>query len=238
MIKRLIERPVAVTMTLIAVLVLGFVSIGMLPVSLMPDIQIPQITVRVVDDNASARELDATIVKPLKNQLMQVSHLRDITTEARNGTGTIFMQFDPGSDINYLFIETNEKIDRAMSSLPRDMERPKVVKASATDIPAFFINMSLTDEDDDGVVASSRELFPVSPKFMELSRFAGQVIAKRIEQIPQVAMVDVSGLSYPELLIVPDRKKLESLGISEQTLENALQRNNIKLGNLTIREGE
>ena len=50
MIKRLIERPVAVTMTLIAVLVLGFVSIGMLPVSLMPDIQIPQITVRVVDD--------------------------------------------------------------------------------------------------------------------------------------------------------------------------------------------
>lgn len=118
MIKRLIERPVAVTMTLIAVLVLGFVSIGMLPVSLMPDIQIPQITVRVVDDNASARELDATIVKPLKNQLMQVSHLRDITTEARNGTGTIFMQFDPGSDINYLFIETNEKIDRAMSSLP------------------------------------------------------------------------------------------------------------------------
>ena len=73
MIKRLIERPVAVTMTLIAVLVLGFVSIGMLPVSLMPDIQIPQITVRVVDDNASARELDATIVKPLKNQLMQVS---------------------------------------------------------------------------------------------------------------------------------------------------------------------
>ena len=51
-------------------------------------------------------------------------------------------------------------------------------------------------------------------------------------------MVDVSGLSYPELLIVPDRKKLESLGISEQTLENALQRNNIKLGNLTIREGE
>lgn len=95
------------------------------------------------------------------------------------------------------------------------MERPKVVKASATDIPAFFINMSLTDEDDDGVVASSRELFPVSPKFMELSRFAGQVIAKRIEQIPQVAMVDVSGLSYPELLIVPDRKKLESLGISE-----------------------
>lgn len=98
--------------------------------------------------------------------------------------------------------------------------------------------MSLTDEDDDGVVASSARAVSVSPKFMELSRFAGQVIAKRIEQIPQVAMVDVSGLSYPELLIVPDRKKLESLGISEQTLENALQRNNIKLGNLTIREGE
>ena len=91
MIRRLIERPVAVTMSLIAVLTLGAVATGLLPVSLMPDIEIPQITVQVSDDDASARELDASVIKPLKNQLMQVSNLKNIRTEARNGTGTIFM---------------------------------------------------------------------------------------------------------------------------------------------------
>lgn len=241
MIRRLIERPVAVTMSLIAVLTLGIVAIGLLPVSLMPDIEIPQITVQVSDDNASARELDAMVIKPLKNQLMQVSNLKNMRTEARNGAGTIFMEFNHGADIDYLFIETNEKIDRAMGALPKELNRPKVVKASATDIPAFFINMTLSDEEQrkaDAVSSKSKELYPVAPKFMELCRFAEQVIARRIEQIPQVAMVDISGVAYPELLIIPDKEKLESLGISEQTLTQAIENNNIKLGNLTIRDGE
>lgn len=241
MIRRLIERPVAVTMSLIAVLTLGSVAIGLLPVSLMPDIDIPQITVQVTDDDASARELDASILKPLKNQLMQVSNLKTMRTEARNGTGSIFMEFNHGTDIDYSFIETNEKIDRAMGFLPKDMDRPKVVKASATDIPAFFINMTLSDEEQkkaDAVSPELKELYPVSPRFMEMSRFAEQVIARRIEQIPQVAMVDVSGVAYPELLIIPNKEKLESLGITEQTLTQAIESNNIKLGNLTIRDGE
>ena len=151
------------------------------------------------------------------------------------------MEFNHGTDIDYSFIETNEKIDRAMGFLPKDMDRPKVVKASATDIPAFFINMTLSDEEQkkaDAVSPELKELYPVSPRFMEMSRFAEQVIARRIEQIPQVAMVDVSGVAYPELLIIPNKEKLESLGINEQTLTQAIESNNIKLGNLTIRDGE
>ena len=215
MIRRLIERPVAVTMSLIAVLTLGAVATGLLPVSLMPDIEIPQITVQV-----------------------SVKHIR---TVALNVRGRILMDSNNGADIEYVFIETNEKIDRAMGALPKELDRPKVIKASATDIPAFFINMTLSDEEQqkaDAVAAESKELYPVSPKFMEMCRFAEQVIARRIEQIPQVAMVDISGVAYPELLIIPDREKLESLGIGEHTLTQAIANNNIKLGNLTIRDGE
>lgn len=101
--------------------------------------------------------------------------------------------------------------------------------------------MTLSDEEQkkaDAVSPELKELYPVSPRFMEMSRFAEQVIARRIEQIPQVAMVDVSGVAYPELLIIPNKEKLESLGINEQTLTQAIESNNIKLGNLTIRDGE
>ena len=83
MFKTLIQRPIAVTMVLIAVMVLGIVAIKKLPVSLVPDIDIPQITVQVTSPDRSARELNETMLNGLRSELVQVPHLTDITcTEA------------------------------------------------------------------------------------------------------------------------------------------------------------
>ncbi len=228
MVEFLIKRPIAVTMSLIAVLVLGILAINLLPVSLMPEVKIPQVTVQVTAENLSARELDATIVKPLRNQLTQLSHLTDIRTETRDGRGNIFMEFEHGSDIDFIFIEVNEKIDR--TNLPRDIERPRTIKANATDIPAFYMNLTLK-ESTGNPAGDIRE-------FIELSKFGLAVISKRIEQIPEVAMVDISGQTLSELLIIPDYFKLKSLGLQPSDLEEAIKNNNINLGNLTIRDGE
>ena len=230
----LIQRPIAVTMSLIAILVLGFFAFSLMPVSLMPNIAIPQITVQI-SSTLSARELEESVVKVLRNQLMQVSDLEEITSETRDGIGLIKMQFSHGADIDYLFIEANERIDRSMSYFPRTVERPKVIKASATDIPAFYINVQLKDTLEWG---GTDPLFPVPMRFVELSEFVRSVAAKRIEQLPQVAMVDLSGLVYPEILILPDKKKLEAIGVSEAALTRALSENNIELDNLTIRDGD
>src|SRR5574344_1896939 len=142
MLRGLIERPIAVTMTIIAILIVGAVSIGMLPVSLMPDVDIPQITVQLSMKGASAREVDEAVIKPLRSQLIQVPALQELRCEAVNGGGTVFMQFEHNSDLDFNFIEVNEKIDRALSSLPKELDRPKVIKASATDIPVFFIDLT------------------------------------------------------------------------------------------------
>lgn len=220
MIRNLIERPIAVSMTLIAVIILGFVASSLIPVSLMPDVDIPQITVHVSVPGTGAREVDASYVKPLRQQFMQLPSLKDITTESTNGHGKLFLQFDHGTDIDFLFIEVNEKIDR--TGLSKDIDRPRVIKASATDIPAFYINITPRD----------------SSKLLELSVFASQILSKRIEQISEVAIVDISGMRFPEYLIVPDNAKLTSLGLTSSILADAINRNNLALGNLTIREGE
>jgi multidrug efflux pump subunit AcrB len=116
-------------------LVLGVFAMNFIPVSLMPDIDIPDITVQVSDQNTTARELENSVVQPIRRQLMQVAHLADITSECRNENGVIHLKFDYGT-----FIEVNEKIDRAMNYLPRTISRPKVIKANATDIPVFCIH--------------------------------------------------------------------------------------------------
>ena len=221
MIRKLIKRPVAVSMVLFAVAVLGAVSIKLIPVSLMPDVDIPQITVQVKVEGSSAREMDEYL-QPLRRQLMQIPSLTDIRSQSESGVGIIRLSFDYGADIDFIFVEVNERIDRALSSLPEGAERPKALKSSATDIPAFFVNMTVRD----------------TSRTMELSRLASSVISKRIEQIPEVAMVDLSGLVFPEILIIPDIERLTAIGVTPERLSEAIEANNIRLGNLSIRDGQ
>ena len=251
MVRFLIRRPIAVTMSFIAILVLGIVAMNFIPISLMPNIDIPEITMQVSIPNTAARELENTVVKPLRRQLMQLAHLADITSEARNENGLIHLTFEYGTDIDYAFIEVNEKIDRAMNNLPRSISRPRVIKASATDIPVFYLNLTLKEKSPQqtgsttiqqfsrsSTQATNSDLFPVSQAFTELSRFASNVISKRIEQLPEVAMVDMSGTVSSELLILPDVSKLQSLGVTLSDLENSIKNSNVKLGNLLIRDGQ
>ena len=207
-------------MITLVIVVLGIVSIRLLPVSLIPDVDIPYITVQATSSELSAREMDESVLKPLRQQLIQINGLEDIVSEAKDGSGTIRLTFNHGSDIDYLFIEVNEKIDRSMSGLG-DIARPKVLKASATDIPAFFVNITSAGED-----------------FTRMSRFARDVISKRIEQLPEVAMVDVSGLVSDEILIIPDESKLLQMGMTMPEFEGCVRNSNIRLGSLTIRDGE
>lgn len=267
MVEFLIKRPIAVSMTFIAILVLGLFAMKFIPVSLMPDIDIPEITVQVSVPNTPARELENTVVQPVRRQLMQVAHLADITSETRNENGIIHLKFEYGTDIDFAFIEVNEKIDRAMNFLPQDIQRPRVIKANATDIPVFYLNLTTKEDSSRFQVSSFKlgatatnpttetiatteisapstptpsnpELFPVSQQFVELSRFASNVIRKRIEQLQEVAMVDMSGLVSSELLILPDNQKLRSLGINQESLVRLIESSNIKLGNLLIRDGQ
>lgn len=223
MLEKLIDRPVTVTMAMLVAVVLGFVSIRLLPVSLAPDVDVPYITVQINAPDMSARELDESVVKPLRQQFIQINALKDIVSSSKDGSATVRLTFDHGENIGYLFIEVNEKIDRSMGSLP-DIDRPKVLKASATDIPAFYINARLA---------------PGSGKdFPSLSLFLQDVVSKRIEQLPEVAMVDVSGCVSYEILIIPDERKLTQLGIGQSEFESFISQANIRLGSLSIRDGQ
>ena len=221
MLHQVIKRPIAVTMCIIALAVIGIISLRKIPVSLMPDIDIPQITVQVSMPGFSAQEVERNVISPLRGRLMQVAGITDIRSESRMDAGNVRMTFEPGSNVNLLFIEVNEKVDRAMNQMPKEMERPKVMKASAMDIPAFFLDIT-----------------PKEPaKFPQLSKFARNVVVKRIEQLPQTAMVDVSGTVGTEIDCIPKYEKLQAMGLSVSDIENAIKRNNITLEALSIVDG-
>jgi multidrug efflux pump subunit AcrB len=213
-------------MTFIAILLLGGVAAGLLPISLMPDIDIPEITVQVNRQGVSIREMESSIVSKLRQNLMQVPHLDDISSESREGKATIKLRFNFGANINYAFIDVNEQVDAAMRYLPTDMERPTIIKASASDLPVFYINAWLKDSTAD-----------VS-KYMELCDLSESVVIKRIEQMAEVAMVDMTGQLEPELYILPSPTKMKPLDISQSTITEALEQNNVSLGSLEVIDGQ
>jgi multidrug efflux pump subunit AcrB len=226
MVKFLITRPVAVVMTFLALIMLGVVASFRLPVSLMPNIDIPEITVAVSRSNVSAREIENTVVSVLRRNLLQVPGLDNIESESRNGSALIRLSFKYGNNIDLAFMEVNEKVDGAMNDLPRDLERPRIIKASATDIPVFMLNITLTDKKAG------------DEKFLELSEFAETVIKKRIEQLPEVGMADITGQIKREIYISPDKKKMVSLGISEDDITKAVSLNNINIGSILVKNGK
>ena len=126
------------------------------------------------------------------------------------------------------FIEVNEKIDAAMNYLPKKMERPKVIKASATDIPVFYLNLTLKNDSAYGATEQH--------SFLELCEFAESVIKRRIEQLEEVAMVDVTGILERQVQIVPDKDKLAMMGLSIGDIESALS-SNVETGSMTVRDG-
>lgn len=216
-------------MAFLALVIIGLVTYFTLPVSLLPDIPIPDITVRLSMPGRSAREMENTAVTSLRRQLMQVSSLRDLRSETRDGSAQLNLRFHYGTNINLAFIEANEKIDAAMNYLPRDMERPLVIKASATDIPVFYLNLTLKDDEKYGKTAIER--------FLAVSEFAETVIKRRIEQLPEVTMVDATGIVASRVQITPDMNKLEIAGITLSDIEKAIGDNNLEAGSMIIRDG-
>lgn len=229
MIKFLIDRPVAVIMAFLACCIVGLVTLFNIPVSLLPDIPIPEITVQISGQNTSARELENTVVVPVRQQLSQLNGLSDIRTETRDGSALVRLSFKYGVNTDLAFVEVNEKIDAAMNYIPREFERPRVIKASATDIPVQYLNLTLRSDPAYGESNESR--------FLELCDYAETVIKRRIEQLPEVSMVDITGLMKRQVAIVPDNNKLEISGITLNEIESALNRNNVEPGSMIVRDG-
>jgi len=220
LVKFLISRPIAVNMVYLALLLLGLYSFRFFPVSLLPATDIPEISIRVSAPGMSARMLQNNVTGMLVNQLRQVKHLEDIRSESQNNQAFIKLRFLPGTRVDLSFIEVNEKVDAIMPYLPRDIVRPQVIKARLTDIPVFYLSVQSGSNAD----------------MLDFSEFVRSVVKPRIEQLPTVAMADVSGIQTAEIAIIPRLDKLQQWGISLGDINQVITSNNIEISNILLRQ--
>lgn len=226
MIRFLIYRPISVTTVYFALLLLAIIGASRIPVSMFPDIDIPRMTIMVETSNRSAREVENTILKPLRRKLLQVNDIKDLESVASKNSGIVELTFDYGKDIDHAFIEVNEKVDQSLNDLPNGIVRPRVIKSRVSDLPAFYLS-----------VAYKKNTFPdFTQSFLALSDLAEQKISRRLEQLNSIAIVDITGTREREILIQPNEELIASLEIAQDDIQAALENANIDLGTILIKE--
>lgn len=225
MIAFLVKRPIAVLISFFALVLLGIVAGNLVPTSLLPDTDIPQINIRIQEPDMSAREIEQNITTPLRDALRQLNALDDIQSTSGEGTGDVQLVFTHGTDMSMAFIAVNEKVDMLMNQLPAGTERPQVTKYSVADIPVFHLQVS----DKKGNTTPAR--------LADISSFTREIIRRRLEQAPEIAMVDISGYTTPQVQLQPREDYLRTLGLNANNLFIVFQENSMKLGNVMVRDG-
>lgn len=221
MVKYLIQRPIAVLMTFAVLTTMGIVFIKEIPVSLLPDVDVPQILVRVNYPNTAAGVLEQNVIRPMREVLANTGNLKHIESRTADHTGLLYLQFEYGTRMNMAFLEINEKIDRLSNSLPRNMPRPQVIRINTSDIPVIRIQITPKDESD---------LSNITP-------LAERLLKKRLEQLDGVSMVDINGTQHGVIVVTPDKEALQALNLDEAVIAGAIQQANVELGGLNFKEG-
>lgn len=209
-------------MTALTLLSLGMVAVFSLPVSLLPDVPVPEIIIQADYPSADASQIEKLIATPLRNQLVQINSLDDLVASSTDGLVTIKIRFDYGTNIDLAYFEVGERLDIAMETLPQDLSRPRIMKTSAGDIPVFQLNVWAKDEPSN---------------FIELSYLSEHVLKRRLEQMDDIAFVDLTGLTRSQVVINPNLDALRNSGVSVSDFSRLFKTQSRHLGNVVINEG-
>jgi len=220
MLRYLLLRPIAVSMTLLVALVLSVIAYTHLPVSLLPTLDVPEITITIRYPNGSPEEIEQSILKPIRESMLTLGGIKTSESVAQNETGRVTLQFDYGTAMDLAYIEANEKIDRLTTTLPRNLERPIVFKATTADIPVARIQVSTSPEN-----------------WIATSELATKVLKKRLEQLEGVGLVDINGTVTKVIRVEPRYSVMQSLQVTEQHILETIANANLELGSLSVKDG-
>lgn len=224
MLDYLIKRPIGVILSFAMVVVLGIFLFPRIPVSLLPETDVPVLSIHVNYPGGNAETIESEITKPIRLQMLQVSGIEDVWSTTENGRAELELRFRYGRNMSLAYIEANEKLDQIVSRLPDDLDRPLVNYNSLSDLPVLYLSVTPDDE--------------ARTDFVDFGLFCKNVVKRRLEQLDAVAFIDITGFDQAEIRVMPDYAKMQLLDIDETDLSSAISQNNINLGSILLKDGQ
>jgi multidrug efflux pump len=206
-----ILRPVATTLLMAGVLLVGWVAFTQLPVSALPEVDYPTIQVVTFYPGADPEVMASSVTSPLERQFGQVPGLSQMTSTSSYGSSIITLQFGLGENIDVEEQQVQASINSASTYLPQDLPNPPIYnKVNPADAPILTL-------------ALSSDSLPL-PKVEDI---ADTTLAQKIAQLPGVGLVSISGGQKPAVRIQANPTALASYGLSLEDLRAALVQANV-----------
>ena len=215
-----VRRPVATVAATLAIVMLGSVSLGRLPVSLLPDVSLPVLTIRTLYTGAAAEEVSRFVAEPVEEAIAATPGLVELRSVSRNGEAMTTLHFAWGTDMQATVLNVRERLDNARSRLPERADRPTLLTSDPGERPIAVL--ALTGRGD----------------LRSLARAAEDVHARRLEQLAGVASVAVVGAPEDEIRIDVDADKMRALGLTTDDIATAVKSANANGAGGTVRRGQ
>ncbi len=221
----IVGHPIAVFMVTTAVMVFGLVSYAQLPLTLMPDISYPTLTVRTEYAGAAPEEVESQISRPIEEALSTVEGLVEIESRSRAGVSDVVLEFDWEVGMNSAVQDVRERLQT--TPVPEGAERPLILRYDPSLDPILRIALSAHPKKGE----EPRSL-------LEVREYAEKELKRALETLPGVAAVTVRGGLERRIFVEPHEDWLRARGITLAQLASTLASENVNLAGGIVREGQ
>jgi multidrug efflux pump len=206
-----IQRPIATSLIMIAILLSGIFAYQLLPVSSLPEVDYPTIQVVTFYPGASPNVMNTSVTAPLERQFGQMPGLNQMTSQSSSGSSIVILQFDLDLGIDIAEQEVQAAINAAATFLPTGLPYPPIYnKVNPSDTP--IITLALTTHE-----------LPLP----QVEDFADTRLSERISQLSGVGLVSISGGQRPAVRIQVNPNSLTAYGLSMETVRNSVLNANL-----------
>ena len=205
-----INNRISVMVLVALVAIMGIVSYLTIPKESFPNITVPNIFVVTLYPGVSPEDMESLVTRKLEDELGNISEIKEMTSTSTEGYSSVVLEFDTGIDIEEALQKVREKVDLAKAELPEDAEEPLVQEVNLSEFPIMQINLS-GDYD------------------LEILKDIAEDLQDKIEAIPTVLGVDLTGGLEREVQVDVDLAKLKYYNLSFGDIIGAISAENVTI---------
>lgn len=218
--KLSVKRPVAVTMIVLIFVVIGLYSLTMLPMELMPEMELSMALVYTQYPNVGSEEVENMVTKTIEGAVSSVSGAKGITSQTSEGASMVMVEFSSGTDMDKAVRDLKDSVDLVEAYLPEDANEPMVMKLDTSMMPVAMLSVSYEGMD-----------------LIQTKKFVEDNVQSKLEAVDGVASVSVTGAQDRIIEVEVDPEKLFGHGISMNDAVTAIASQNANLPAGSVKSG-
>ncbi len=215
-----VKRPVGVFMIMLAIILMGTISLKNLVIDLYPKMNLPISVVMTQYSGAAPQEVEKMVTKPLEGVLGTIEGIKTLQSNSSPGKSLIIIQFDWGANMDEKINSIRDKLDLVTNALPDDAQKPLVLKIDPSALP--IARLSVSGDMDEG----------------RLTQIAEDIIKPRLERTPGVANVSILGSKQQEIKVEVNPTYLNGYKLSMNQIIQVLATENVSTTAGSLKRGD